>query len=444
MKMNKTITRVKRTIAENELIPSGSSVLIALSGGADSVFLTHVLKEMSAELDLAIYACHVEHGIRGADSVRDMEFSRELCRSLGIEFFGKSFDVPGEAARLKISEEAAGRKIRYEYFSEIMAEHGIDLLATAHHRDDRVETIVMNMLRGSGLRGFVGIEYKNGSVIRPLLDITKDEILEFCRSEKIDYCTDDTNFNTEYTRNKIRHELIPVLRKYNPSFDECIIRESCIMSEEDKFIECAAASEYELLKSDRGLNLEKLAGLDTAIRRRVIYMYIADAKGTRRDISFEDVNAVLKLCISGESGKCADIGGGLRAQISYGRLYIGQEAGCGDFEYRLLPGTPCDVKELGIRFTLAQCRAPDDNAIKINPFDTVILRNRRPGDVFYPTGMEGRKKIKDYFIDKKIGRAQRTRIPILVVNGEIAAVVGMRADRRFADKNGGFKLLTEN
>lgn len=441
--MNKTITRIKRTITENNLISSGSSVLIALSGGADSVFLTYVLKNMSYELDLSLYACHVEHGIRGADSVRDMEFSRKLCESLGIEFFGKSFDVPGEAARLRISEEAAGRKIRYEYFSRVLAEQGIDLLATAHHRDDRVETIVMNMLRGAGLRGFVGIEYKNGSVIRPLLDITKDEILEYCRSENINYCTDATNFNTEYTRNRIRHELIPALRKYNPSFDDCIIRESSIMSEEDRYLEAVAASEYELLKSDSGLCIEKLMRLDTAIRRRVIYMYIAEKKGTRRDISFDDVNAVLKLCTSGKSGKCADIGGELRAQVSYGRLYIGRDEGCADFEYRLQPGVPCDVKELGMRFTLARCSGPDDNAIVINPSDTVILRNRRPGDVFYPTGMEGRKKIKDYFIDKKIGRAQRTKIPILVVNGEIAAVAGMRTDRRFADKNGGYKLLAE-
>ena len=155
---------------------------------------------MSEEYGFQLGACHVEHGIRGESSVQDMNFSENLCRELNIEFCCERFDVPEIAKLEKISTEAAGRRVRYEYFAGVMEKYGYTLLATAHHLDDKIETVVMNILRGCGLRGFAGIEYKNGNIIRPLLDIRKSEILDFLNENGIEFCTDETNTDVSFKK----------------------------------------------------------------------------------------------------------------------------------------------------------------------------------------------------------------------------------------------------
>ncbi len=439
MKTNKIIQRITKTIKKHNLISSGDRVLIGLSGGADSVFLLHVLHELSKTLGFGIGACHVEHGIRGIDAVKDMEFSKALCAEMGIDCYACSFDVPSVAKNKKLSLEAAGRLVRYDYFKKIMQEEGYNLLATAHHRDDKVETIVMNMLRGCGLKGFVGIEYKNGDIIRPLIDITKSQILHWCEDNKISYCTDETNSQTEYTRNKIRHKLLPELREFNPSFDEAIIRQSSIIEDEDAYLKNIADEALKACMDGDGLSCKKLSSYHKAIQRRVIYSFLASVKGTSRDITYDDVDSVLSICALGETGKSCNLSGGVTVSISYGILSVCEEAESVPFEYSLRFNEPLEITEAGIKITLY---ADGGNLLACDS-DSICVRSRRNGDYFCPLGMNGTKKLKDYFQEKKIQRTQRDLIPVVEINGEIAEIIGMRKDRRFYNCGGTCRIETE-
>ena len=439
MKTNKTIQKIKKTLLHQGLIPRGDRVLIGLSGGEDSVFLLNVLNSLSEEMDFEIGACHVEHGIRGVEAVRDMEFSRELCRCLNIPFYVGCFDVPSIAKEEKISVETAARGVRYSYFEKVRKEQGFNLIATAPHRDDKAETVFMNILRGCSLRGFAGIEYKNGNVIRPLLDISKKEISDFCREYNINYCTDSTNEDTDYTRNRVRHVIFPELREVNPAFDDSLARQSEIVTCEDEFLSLCTNEAFNKCKTEKGIDISKLLTLHKALQRRVIYKYIEEKKGDKNDITYIDVENALSLCISGKTGSRCSFSGTLEGEVSYGIFVIKNKKTSNPFEYKISIGETIRIKETGMQITLLE----SGGNLKILPGDSVFVRSRRDGDLFYPSGMKGSKKIKDYFIDKKIPADERDSVPILTVNGEIASVIGMRNDRRFACSEGTCKVIIE-
>ena len=439
MKKNKTIQKIIKTIKNNNLIAETDKVLVALSGGADSVFLLYVLHMLSKEYGFTLGACHVEHGIRGDASVEDMRFVINLCDKLGIQCFAKSFDVPALSKVEKMSLEAAGRKVRYEYFHQVMEENGFSLLATAHHKDDKTETVLMNILRGCGLKGFKGIEYKLGSTIRPLLDISKDEILQYCNEFDISYCIDETNNDTVYTRNKVRHILLPELRKYNPSLDDSLLRQSIVFADEDDYLNSRALEALEFCKSVRGIDIKKLLSLHSAIQRRVMLLYLASYKGSSLDISYNDVELALSVCKIGQTGKSCNLGGMVTGVVEYGVFFVTKDELSCSYEYKLEFGNTIEIVEAGIKVTL--CR--DGGHMLIAPEDNVVVRSRRDGDYFYPVGMTGKKKLKDYFQSKKISVSKRNSQPILTINGEVASVIGMRDDRRFYNSDGKCSIKVE-
>ena len=413
--------------------------MVALSGGADSVFLLYALYEIADDFQFKIGACHIEHGIRGESSIRDMKFAEELCNKLGIEFFSKRFDVPEIAKNEKLSVEAAGRKVRYEYFSHIMKEHGYNILATAHHLDDKIETVVMNILRGCSLRGFAGIEYKNSYIIRPLLDITKKEIVGVLAEKNIEYCTDETNSDLSYTRNRIRHVLMPALKEFNPAVEDAFLRQSTIFSDEDDYMNSVADKVYENCVCDGKIVLDKFQKCHIAIQRRVIYRFLSDVKGTSADITASDVEVCVDMCKKGETGKKLSLSDGVEVGTEYGCFGLAASTEIPDFEYKLSINNPVLIKELGIKLTIF----PEGGTLSINENDNVIVRNRRKGDVFCPTGMTGRKKIKEFFSDLKIPRYDRSKIPLIIVNGDIASVPGIRDDRRFSNCGGTCRIHIE-
>ena len=439
MNKNKTIQKIIKTIKNNNLISDKDNVLVALSGGADSVFLLYVLNWMSEEYGFSVGACHVEHGIREKSSREDMEFVLKLCDKLGIKCYAKSFDVPALSKSEKLSLEAAGRKVRYEYFRAVMEENGYTILATAHHRDDKTETVVMNILRGCGLKGFKGIEYKNGDIIRPLLDVSKEEILKCCEKLCISYCTDETNNDTDYTRNSIRHVLLPKLREYNPSFDDSLLRQSNIFADEDDYLNSKSDEALKFCKSGKGLDIKKLISLHPAIQRRVMLLYLAEHKGSSLDISYNDVELALSVCKNGQTGKSCNLTGSMTAAVEYGEFFITTDEDISVYEYDIEFENTIEIIEAGIKVTLYA----HGGDLLINPGDKVVVRSRQDGDCFYPVGMTGRKKLKDYFQDKKIPVSKRNSVPILAINGQVASVIGMRNDRRFYNCGGKCRIEVE-
>ncbi|MCD8390979.1 MAG: tRNA lysidine(34) synthetase TilS [Firmicutes bacterium] len=445
--MNSVFDKVKETIITNSLIQRGDSVLIGLSGGADSVCLTHILSRLADEWELTLRTAHLNHGIRGADAERDARFAMRFSESLGIECEIKNADVPRLAESKGISEELAGRGARYEFFNEACEKYGINKIATAHNRCDNAETLAMNFMRGAALAGLCGIPYSRGNVVRPLLDVTRAEIEEYCRENGLEYVTDSTNLENRYTRNKVRHYLIPLIEKeFNPNFINTAAKNSRIIKEDENFIAQCADAAYKKIVNGNSAEISELLKCHSALRSRIIRAMMSCVTDLN-DVSSDYIDDITALLERGKTGASLNLPRGVTARIEYGKLVIEKEKAPGDYEYALTIGEEAYIREAGIyiRAEMADERINDGARYFSGMGEAELaVRNRRSGDRFYPAGMTGSKKLKDYFIDEKIPRNQRNTIPIVTFGGEIAYIVGRRADERFKFTGKGIKIFVSD
>lgn len=429
----KIIDKVISTIEKNGLIQQNDKILAGLSGGADSSALLHILHTLAEKYNAEIYAAHINHNMRETAD-RDMKFCEELCGRLGIEIFVKSADVPAYAKKNSLSGEEAGRIIRYKFFEEISALKNIDKIATAHNMNDCAETIFMNFIRGSGLGGLMGIPYKRGNIIRPVLDLSREEIERYCAENSIGFMTDETNFKPVYTRNKLRLELIPYIEKnINSNFMKRIVENSDIISEENDFMEKYCGNIFNKASGYKDgiyyLDSAELSGCHTAVIRRVLMMYFRRVYNTPKNIGSGYISDAIAL-MRGQSGKYLDFPGNMILKNDYGILYVTAKNGKKENTY----------KEPRIVKTYDQtAKKPSKDAIFIKPeyAEKIYLRTRKDGDIFFPYGMNGRKKLKNFFSDIKLPGSERSSVPLLVSEkDEIIWVVGIRADRRFLADSG--------
>lgn len=278
MSSNSVRDKVLAAIRQYDMLKGCRKVTVAVSGGADSVALIHSLKTLEKELDIELSACHVNHNLRGEESDGDEAYVRQLCRELDVNLRVFSVDVSGSVAKHQSTEERA-RELRYEAFEEMSKTLG-SRVATAHNACDNTETVLLNLLRGTGLKGLCGIPPVREYLIRPLLLCTRDEIEEYCGENGLRYVTDSTNASTAYTRNKIRLELMPKLLEINPSLHEGVGRMTAALGEDSRFLEDMAKRALEEAKSGEGVYLcEKLKGLPEPILNRVISLMLRE-KGT--------------------------------------------------------------------------------------------------------------------------------------------------------------------
>ena len=436
------------TIERYSLVKEGDRVLVGLSGGADSMCLTQVLCAVSDRLKIEVAAAHLNHNIRGEAAERDAAAAESFARGLGIEFFLRSSDVKGFARERRISEELAGRELRYGFFDELCEKRGFTRVATAHNRNDNAETLLMNFTRGSGLAGLCGIPPQRGRIIRPLIDVSRSEIEEYCREYSLPYVTDATNLEAVYTRNRVRLEIIPQLQRLNKNFINTVTANAALLADENSYLDAEARSAFSSLSDGVSCNAAMIAALHTAIARRVIRLAAESAMGQLADISSRSVNDILALCRDGRTGRQTDAGRGYIARISYGRLYITDRGG-GGFDLPLKEDCEVIIPEAGMRAVMTRCgKRVRDGAIYLSCDDIndIHIRSRREGDIFYPSGMSGRKKLKEFLIDKKIPSHERDAVPIITIGGEIAAVSDMRVDRRFlfGEKSFGIRIVLNN
>ena len=258
--------KVRNTISEHDMIPAGGAVVAALSGGADSVSLLFALNKLSQELDFTLSACHVNHGLRGEESDSDMRFCQELCDRLGIELHILNTDVRDFQKKHESIEETA-RRVRYDFFTEVSQGKK---LATAHNCNDSAETVLLNMMRGTGLKGLCGIPPVRGNIIRPLIRCTRDEVESYCNENALSYVTDKTNLSDDYTRNKVRHSILPEIMKINSSFLETASRMQQHLREDSDLLESMAAQALENAKTEGGYKAAEISVLPKPIRTRVI------------------------------------------------------------------------------------------------------------------------------------------------------------------------------
>jgi len=439
--------RVNDVIRKFNMINGGERIVAAVSGGADSMAMLHILRQLSNQLSFDLYAAHLNHNLRGDDAKRDAELVDCTCREWVIPLFFDSIEVKDMSKNLRISEEEAGRKARYAFFDKVLAETNGDKLALAHHQGDRVETILHNIIRGTGIKGLQGINYvRNGFIIRPLLDVSKEEILRYCKDNKVNYREDMTNFDQGYTRNRIRHGLIPYIRDhFNPAIEDALLRLSCVSKEEDDFLEnhCGniMTKHFEFSKGKGNISLDFFLSQHVAVKRRLLRLAIQKLNHDLSCIELFHIDSIISMLEDSRHNSAIHLSNNIRAGKDYGFAWVSvasESKPIERYEYALeIPGE-IFIPEFGVVITAALI---DDRKISYgkNPVyidadalqGSLVVRNRKKGDRFKPLGMNAYKKLKNYFIDKKISREQRDYIPLVQDESGIIWVVGHEINEDF-------------
>ena len=412
--------KVKETVLKYKMISPGDKILVGLSGGADSVCLLLTLNGLRNELGISrLAAAHINHGIR-ATAKRDADFAKELCLKNGIEFFIKNEDIPGIAKEYGICEEEAGRIARYSFFDSLRKEHGFNKVATAHNMNDQAETFLMRIISGSSLEGLECIKpVREDGIIRPLIETKREEIEKYLENKGQSYMTDETNEDTAYRRNSVRHELLKLIcEKYNPSFVETAASSVEFLSRDSEFIR----SELE----ERGItdDCEKLSSLPDALLIRAL------KKLTGKKLSKKSLNGIMKTVREGKNGAFFDAGGELW-KIEYGRL-VKKEKNPEEYCCKLSLGEN-RIDEINAVFTVSEGTASGKNVINIPSVENISVRTRKEGDRIFVKGC-GHKKIKDIFIDRKIPAEKRSIWPLVTLGNEIIWVTGIYKNEKKESK----------
>lgn len=284
---------VKKAITQFELLKKGDTVTVALSGGADSIALLHTLLSLKDELGINVNAAHFNHSIRGDEADRDQLFSENFCKKRNVEFFSEKANVPKFAAENHISIELAARKLRYDFLRRVAD----GKIATAHTASDNLETLIFNLTRGTALKGLCGIPPKRENIIRPAIFCTREDIEKYCNENHLEYVTDSTNLSDDYSRNKIRHSIIPIMKEINVNVENSAVRTAISLTEDNNFIEKNVFEKMFSLCSDDTLLISEFADLDTALAKRILIKFFAVFYP---DITLENrhINELYSICVS--------------------------------------------------------------------------------------------------------------------------------------------------
>ena len=418
--------KVQKFITENSLLDSANGpVVVGVSGGKDSVVLLHVLMKLGYKC----IAAHCNFHLRGDESNRDQEFVRQLCKQLDITFLTIDFDTFQYAADNNISIEMAARDLRYDWFETIREDCMAQAIATGHHLDDNIETVLLNLTRGTGLKGLTGIPVKNERIVRPLLSCTHAEIVAYTQAHKLEYVDDSTNQTTAYVRNKIRHIMLPVLEEINPSFRKTAAETITNLGGAYNIYQ----REIQRIKADISIYSDAALRIDIQKLNRyenqttILFEILKDF-----GFNSDQINQITRA-LDGESGKV---------------FYSDSHCLLKDRDYLLVQPV---ILENAVENAKNESTT---NKLKLSIFDRtddfifstdnktvhldadklsipLSIRPWEPGDSFYPLGMKGKKKLSDFLIDQKINRFQKEDIEVVTSNGKIVWIVELRIDDRF-------------
>lgn len=438
-------TRVADSMARYALAPHGASLVVAVSGGADSVALLLLLAALRDQADYRLVVAHLNHSIR-EEAAMDARFVQELAASLDLPCQVAIADVPALAATRSISLEMAAREARYEFLEQVARQHGATRIAIAHHADDQAETLLLNLMAGTGTRGASGMQpaRKLGQldVIRPLLEIPKEELLSYLRDAGQSWCEDVTNACLDQRRNRVRHRLLPLLRaEFNPAVVEALSRFAELRRDEEAWMGQTAHALLAICRSDDGrLQATELLALPPAAQRRVMRSWLQQGGLGERRLSLETIDRALGIANMTDGSCSHDLAAGWRLVNEYGNLRMTRKSPAPPlFRERPLaiPGTtPMD--ELGLRVTaeeggplrrdrharpgyyprFATLRSPRPDE------PPLTVRTRRPGDRITPCGMQGSRKLKNVWIDLKVPEARRDAMPVVACGDALVWVPG--------------------
>ncbi|GAK49326.1 tRNA(Ile)-lysidine synthase [Candidatus Moduliflexus flocculans] len=445
-------------IREHQMLTSGERVLVGVSGGVDSVVLLHVLRRLSHRLNIRLHVAHLNHQFRGEEAARDAEFVQRLAELYDVPCTIESVDVPARIREKKLSPQDAARSARYQFFFDLAAKIGAQKIATAHHADDQAETVLLGLIRGVGLHGLGGIQpVSNGIIIRPLLSTTRAQIEQFAQAEKLAYITDSSNFSRKYLRNAIRLDLIPMLQKcFSPAILKRLAAYAQMFQEDAFFIDKMTQAHYHNVchREDAAIQIDlaQFFCLPATLRRAIIVQAFHELTNAAYTLSMKQVRAVLELFERAVSGQSYSLPSGIIAscQERSGRLQHGKQLH-GLPDEAVLKAVPLicpgvtrigswqietTMKDRASSQSLLSHQQLQDEEVIVQEMDydrlslPIIVRFREPGDWFCPLGMVGKKRLKKFFIDRKVPQHTRQTIPLLVDQVGVVWVAGYAIDER--------------
>ena len=419
--MKNSLEKIKATIDKYNMLSENDRILVAFSGGCDSVCLAVALNKLGYKIGLA----HVNHGIRKTAD-RDEEFCKEFAKKLNVPIFMSHPDVLGYAEQNKISVETAGRILRYEFFNSFK---DYNLIATAHHKNDSAETVLQHLIRGTGAKGLTGILPVRDNIVRPLIELEREEIENFLTELNQSWCTDETNYSEEYSRNRVRLNILPLLSKENEKAVDNISKTARILKADDDYLTSEA---IKLIENDK-IPIEKLKKAPLPLSTRALMAMYLKVSGTSKDFEYKHIEYILNNLK--EHGEILNLCFGVKAVAEYGNLVFLKNTDSNTYCYpvkingktylpelnKILCTMVCDQKPYGIYF--------DYEKIKDIP---LFIRSPRADDYFSPFGMEGGKQLNKVMIDLKIPKHQRAQYPLLTTDKEILWIFGKKRGNGFA------------
>ena len=440
--------KVLSTINKHNLIEEGDRIVLGVSGGPDSICLLHLLNRLKEELKIEIYAAHLNHQIRGIEAQKDALYVSQICESMGVTHFIKSIDVPTYCEENGLSIEEGARKLRYEMFDEIRKKTKSNKIAVGHNLNDQAETVLMRIMRGTGLQGLRGIEYiRDNEIIRPILDLDRSEIEAYCDKHKLNPRIDKSNLESIYTRNKIRLELIPYMKdNFNSNIIESIVRMSNGLKNDSDYIEEEALmkfSEVCTFKPDTvEVNLNQYLDLHNAIKVRVLRNGIKYILGDTNFLDQKHIEDVIGLENENKINKKINLPRGVFAYRKQNSIVLTTKEIVNEeieFCYNIPSNGFVKLKELNMvveitTMSIERYRSlKTDKSSKVFDFNKVkggiTIRNRQQGDKIKLAG--GSKKLKDLFIDLKIPREDRCKIPVMVDQEGVILVGDYRVSENY-------------
>ncbi len=437
----KIVSRCLATIKDHALISRADRILVGLSGGPDSTALMHILHRLQDRLDISLAGLYLNHMLRPRSAKKEAECCREFCEKLSVLYLYEEADVAEMAQMMRVGIEEAAREVRYSVYETAARRGGFTKIAVGHHRDDRAETILFNLFRGAGRQGLIGLQPKRDNIIRPLYDISHQDILEYLREHNINYRLDSSNRSPKYTRNRIRNRIIPLIEKdVSPRAVDNILRYSRIIADEDAFLHRLAHEAYEkLVQVSPGgkfsLDLTDKLKYDIWLWRRLIIRLLSAAG--LFDIAYEEVERVVEL-IEGNRRTRRSLRYGLHAEVAGTALYVYRT------DHKI---TPIRVAIPGhyqleyprLRVDLTLVKHPDGSGRKLPSVACVdvdrlagelTVTGVKPGMRFHPYGRPGSKKVGDFLTDRKYPRPLRDELPVLCDQKGVVWLAGLEIDHR--------------
>ena len=449
---------------------SGRALSLAVSGGPDSMAMAHVLITNNHEVNAEIEILHFNHQIRGKEAKSDSDFVKNFFESLDVPTFVSKGNVRALSKKNKMSLEAAARTARYEFFATHICESKRNsVLTLGHNFDDQAETILMHTIRGSGLNGLRGMaEFSTQTIqglglkiFRPLLSVNRESVLKYCEDHNIPWKADSTNFSTEYTRNSIRLELIPFLKKYNPEISQSLVKLGSLATRDHDYIQSKIEEIWPSIATTSNgvivLSISRLQQLDASLTWRILKKAATNIKGDDHNLTYNHIALMLDIT-KGSSGRSVNLPGKVITTKSYDNLLVFKSDS--DFLAAPISNQPTLIATPGTTVTerwkiLASfpgnCSSErSDLKKRLSTFlnkdlirEPLWVRSRNPGDAFQPSGMKNTKKLQDFMVDSKIPRIDRDSVPLILSNKGIAAVVGWRVAEWAVPSKGDHSLYIE-